>query len=77
MDDEKRVREAIEAIALNPSGVGLTHAKILLDEIIRLRSKLAALVRVTTSAQCGQHIPGHNSGTCTLPAGHQGYCEEV
>jgi hypothetical protein len=40
-ETEKRVREAIEAIAINPSGVGLTHAKILRDEIVRLRSELA------------------------------------
>ena len=43
-DEESKVREVIEAIALSPSSVGLTHAKILRDEIVRLRSRVVELV---------------------------------
>lgn len=25
---------------------------------------------------CGAHIPGHHSGTCSLPNGHRGECSE-
>lgn len=39
--DEQRVANAISDIATRPTYVGLTHAKILRDEITRLRSELA------------------------------------
>lgn len=26
--------------------------------------------------ECGQYIPGHHAGNCTLAAGHEGYCRE-
>ena len=39
------VRAAIEDIALNPSSIGVDHARVLRDEILRLRSDLAELVR--------------------------------
>lgn len=38
--DEQRVANAISDIATRPTYVGLTHAKILRDEITRLRSEL-------------------------------------
>lgn len=43
-EQQKRVRNVIDDIALNPSRVGLTHSKILRDEITRLRGVVAALV---------------------------------
>jgi hypothetical protein len=45
MTDEEKVRWAIEDIALNPSQVGLTHAKIMRDEIRRLRTRIAGANR--------------------------------
>lgn len=47
------VRTAIEDIALNPSSVGLTHAKILRDEISRLRGIIAEFVRAEMGSQPG------------------------
>jgi hypothetical protein len=48
---EEQVRTAIEDIALRPDVVGLTHAKILRDEIVRLRSKVAAGAAVALTAR--------------------------
>lgn len=44
------VRSAIEDIALRPNDVGLLHAKILRDEIIELRSRVAESVCVLRAA---------------------------
>lgn len=44
-EHQRAVRQAIEDIALEPARVGLTHAKIMRDEIAWLRGALAERVR--------------------------------
>lgn len=58
---------------------------VLLAEIDHLRAALAEWpIREahfrdelrSSSGKCGQHIPGHHGGSCSLPEGHSGFCEE-
>lgn len=87
--DEAQQALALSVAAWDAAGMQgrdtATVIGVLLAEIDRFRAALAEWpIREahfrdelrSSSGKCGRHIPGHHGGSCSLPEGHSGFCEE-
>lgn len=62
LEPYNEVKAALHDIGANPSSVGLTHAKILRDEIIRLRSQVVDMRELSVMKQAALEILGKAIG---------------